>query len=287
MILNSRAAVESFSQLGSITLGGNLSVAAGPIGRNAEASGSASLKSFAAVFSYSKTRGLFAGVSLEGSVLIERRDANYKLYGPGMTAKRLLTGAVEAPPSVERLMRVLNSRVFTSTANVSDEAMYNDIPVYGDEDEEIWGSRRGEGYREGEGRRPSRTSSWQDDGMHAQTSSRRERDPRSDRQTARSSTRGQESGGWQDDLNTRFQRQHFDSSYSDKGPAPSRPRAPKPDFGSKVESTSKNLGSNQAIAMYNFDGEQSGDLGFRKGDIITIVKKSDSRNVGARAVCAS
>jgi len=52
MILNDAAAVKTFSQAGSLTLGGNVSIAAGPVGRNAEASGMASLRSVAAVFSY-------------------------------------------------------------------------------------------------------------------------------------------------------------------------------------------------------------------------------------------
>ena len=81
MILNDANAVKTFAQAGSISLGGNVSIAAGPVGRNAEASGNASLRSVAAVFSYSKTKGLFAGVSLEGSVIVERRDANAKFYG--------------------------------------------------------------------------------------------------------------------------------------------------------------------------------------------------------------
>jgi len=52
MILNDSNAVKTFAQVGSITLGGNVSVAAGPVGRNAEASGAASLRSVAGIFSY-------------------------------------------------------------------------------------------------------------------------------------------------------------------------------------------------------------------------------------------
>lgn len=52
MILNDSNAVKTFAQTGSISLGGNVSIAAGPVGRNAEASGNASLRSVAAVFSY-------------------------------------------------------------------------------------------------------------------------------------------------------------------------------------------------------------------------------------------
>lgn len=134
MILNDAAAVRAFQQLGSITLGGNLSIAAGPIGRNAEASGAANFRSVAPIFSYSKTMGLFAGVSLEGSVLIERRDANRKFYNAPVTAKQLLTGQFPAPPAADPLYRILNTRAF-SGANATDDSMYNDIPVYEDNDD--------------------------------------------------------------------------------------------------------------------------------------------------------
>jgi SH3 domain-containing YSC84-like protein 1 len=135
MILNDSAAVRAFQQLGSVTLGGNLSIAAGPIGRNAEASGAANFKAIAPIFSYSKTKGLFAGVSLEGSVLIERRDANRKFYNAPVTAKQLLTGQFPAPPAADALYSILNTRAF-SGANAPDDSIYNDIPIYGDNEGE-------------------------------------------------------------------------------------------------------------------------------------------------------
>ena len=135
MILNDAAAVRAFQQLGSVTLGGNLSIAAGPIGRNAEASGAANFKAIAPVFSYSKTKGLFAGVSLEGSVLIERRDANRKFYGAPVTAKQLLTGQYPAPPAADPLYQILNTRAFSGDSAPGDN-MYTDIPQYGDNDDE-------------------------------------------------------------------------------------------------------------------------------------------------------
>ena len=137
MILNDANAVKAFSQLGSVTLGGNLSIAAGPIGRNAEASGAANFKAVAPIFSYSKTKGLFAGVSLEGSVLIERRDANRKFYNAPVTAKQLLTGQFPAPPAADPLYRILNTRAFSGNY-APGEQMYNDIPIYGDGDSD-WG----------------------------------------------------------------------------------------------------------------------------------------------------
>lgn len=173
-ILNDAAAVRTFAQVGSITLGGNVSIAAGPVGRNAEAAGAASLKGVSGIFAYSKTKGLFAGVSLEGSVLIERRDANEKMYNRRVTAKSLLEGSVPVPPQAEPLMRVLNSRIFAGTGGGAGDTMYNDIPVYGESDDSVWqgrtGSAMGEGVRSnktGAGndgfQQPSRASTWQDD----------------------------------------------------------------------------------------------------------------------------
>jgi SH3 domain-containing YSC84-like protein 1 len=144
MILNDNAAVKAFQQFSSVTLGGNLSIAAGPVGRNAEASGAANFKSIAPVFSYSKTKGLFAGVSLEGSILFERRDANRKFYNAPVNAKQLLTGQVPPPPGAEPLYRILNTRSFSGDLATGDD-IYNDIPVFGDNEpsEDGWGGDDG------------------------------------------------------------------------------------------------------------------------------------------------
>ncbi|KAK9482375.1 hypothetical protein V1527DRAFT_492792 [Lipomyces starkeyi] len=294
MILNTRAAVESFSQLGSITLGGNISIAAGPIGRNAEAGGSASLKSVAAIFSYSKTRGLFAGVSLEGSALIERRDANRKFYGGNVTAKQLLSGTVDSPAGADPLLRVLDSRVFRGNfSSVYDDDIYNDIPTYGDDEDSLDSvdSRDRRNYG-------SSSSSRSRSGSYAGNSGRSRNYDEDDgnyddrRQSAR------RSGGrstWEDDVYDRESSGHrrgsvrnqFESTYSDK---PTRPTAPKPDFGGGTSRVGGRRGDDyddapprrprgsQAVALYTFEGEQDGDLGFRKGDMITIVKKSDSKD---------
>ena len=68
--------MQAFSKGGNLTLGGNFTIAAGPLGRNVE--GDVSLRSTAAIYTYSRTKGLFAGISIEGSGLIERKDANKK-----------------------------------------------------------------------------------------------------------------------------------------------------------------------------------------------------------------
>lgn len=281
-ILNDAMAVKTFAQVGSLTLGGNVSIAAGPVGRNAEAAGAASLKSVSGIFAYSKTKGLFAGVSLEGSGLIERRDANEKMYGHRYTAQQLLSGSVPVPPEAEALMRVLNSRVFAGVGGSyrGDEQMYNDVPVYDDAHEDVvWQGREGPAYGEGlrndrtgtgtmardgyEFRdKPSRASTWQDDPYDRASNRFSRANPnetfdRLESNRARSSTLGDQS----------------DYVYSDrKGPPPGRPAAPKPTFG---EGSAK-AGPGQAIAKFTFDADQPGDLAFKKGDIITIIKRTEN-----------
>ena len=79
IILNTQSALEAFYKPNA-TLGGNLTVSAGPFGRSAEVSAELASK-MAAIYSYSTSKGLFAGMSLEGSVILERKEANEKFYG--------------------------------------------------------------------------------------------------------------------------------------------------------------------------------------------------------------
>ncbi|KAJ6604253.1 hypothetical protein DFH09DRAFT_1242291 [Mycena vulgaris] len=111
IVLNSRSAVKSFMASGSLTLGGNMSLALGPLGRNGEAIASVNTSGkVAAMYSYSKTRGLFGGVSVEGSVIVERQDANVQAYGSKVTAKLLLGGAVDPPSWAVPLIKTLDAR---------------------------------------------------------------------------------------------------------------------------------------------------------------------------------
>ncbi|KAF9900136.1 hypothetical protein EC991_007836 [Linnemannia zychae] len=115
IVLNTRSAVKSFTTGGNVTLGGNLSVAAGPIGRTAEAGASATLGTIAAIYSYSKTKGLFAGVSIEGSIIVERKDTNEAFYRANVTAAELLSGAIPPPPQADILYRALNIKASDGT----------------------------------------------------------------------------------------------------------------------------------------------------------------------------
>jgi len=90
----------------SVKLGGDLSVTAGPVGRTAEGATDAQLH--AEILSYSRTRGLFAGVSLDGAVIKQDREDNRDLYGRKITAREILIdGIVRPPAAAEPLDRAL------------------------------------------------------------------------------------------------------------------------------------------------------------------------------------
>ena len=96
--------MEAFAKQGNVTLGGNLSVAAGPIGRAAEAG----VGLQAAVYTYSRSEGLFAGVSLEGTGIGTRDDANTAYYGRPVAAGDILAGKVEPPAGAQSLLAELS-----------------------------------------------------------------------------------------------------------------------------------------------------------------------------------
>src|ERR1700678_1253681 len=92
-----------------VKIGGDASAAAGPVGRNASAETDVTMR--AEILSYSRARGLFAGVSLSGSTLRPDNDANKNLYGKDVSASAIVFDkAVPPPPSAAKLLRVLNKR---------------------------------------------------------------------------------------------------------------------------------------------------------------------------------
>ncbi|KAI5951888.1 hypothetical protein KGF54_004963 [Candida jiufengensis] len=344
-VLNTKAAVDTFAQMGSVTLGTNVSVAAGPLGRSAEAAGTATIGSVSAVFAYSKTKGLYAGISLEGSAIIERREANRKFYGQQCKARNILAGQVDAPPACDSLMRVLNSRVFNNRYEEDydyyDDDYYDDIPDDFSDSTSQYSGRRGSaaggggafgsgGRRGTHGNRRRRHSDDYsdddyysdeddyDDGYNRRRRNEREREKEREKERDRdrriggssrsgnttsstsagfSAARSQTQSSWEDDIydsgyngnggtktrsrgnsdvdrlnarlgNTRLSPQK-NGSYNN---GPSRPlNSTKPNFGNSQKSN-----SNQAIALYTFKGEQSGDLPFKKGDVINIMKRTET-----------
>src|SRR5579862_7282360 len=98
LVMNNRGVDALLSS--KVKLGGNASAAAGPKGRNLEASTDATMR--AEILSYSRARGLFAGVSLEGTSLRSDDDANAQIYGHKMSARRIVTGAAMDVPESAR-----------------------------------------------------------------------------------------------------------------------------------------------------------------------------------------
>jgi lipid-binding SYLF domain-containing protein len=104
LVMNERGASSILDS--KIKLGGDASVAAGPVGRDAAANTDAYMR--AEVLSYSRTRGLFAGVSLEGSTLRPDDNATEDVYGRRLTAREIVLGGhVEVPESGRHLVAVL------------------------------------------------------------------------------------------------------------------------------------------------------------------------------------
>jgi SH3 domain-containing YSC84-like protein 1 len=114
LVMNTRGAAAILSS--KVKLGADMAAAAGPKGRDAQANTDATLR--AEILSYSRSRGLFAGISLEGSTLRPDNDANEKVYGKKVTATAIVRqGAVPVPPSGQKLVSLLNKK---SPKNHSD-----------------------------------------------------------------------------------------------------------------------------------------------------------------------
>src|ERR1700728_2910530 len=107
LVMNGRGAHSILNS--KVKLGADASVAAGPKGRTAAAATDVTLR--AEVLSYSRSRGLFAGVSLEGSTVRPDNDANERVYGKKIEAESIVfKGAVAVPPPAQRLVSYLNQK---------------------------------------------------------------------------------------------------------------------------------------------------------------------------------
>jgi SH3 domain-containing YSC84-like protein 1 len=107
LVMNDRGARAILSS--KVKLGGDASAAAGPKGRNAEASTDVTMR--AEVLSYSRARGLFAGISLAGSTVRPDNSANEKVYQKSVTAQEIVfKGAVPVPPAAQQFISYLNKK---------------------------------------------------------------------------------------------------------------------------------------------------------------------------------
>src|ERR1700758_4584183 len=107
LIMNERGASGILTS--KVKLGADASVAAGPVGRTASAETDATLR--ADILSYSRARGAFAGIALEGSTIRPDNGANQKIYGRKIPAREIvLSGHVAIPPAAKRMVSTLDSR---------------------------------------------------------------------------------------------------------------------------------------------------------------------------------
>jgi lipid-binding SYLF domain-containing protein len=107
LVMNQRGASSILSS--TVKLGGDVAAAAGPKGRDAAAATDVTMR--AEVLSYSRSRGLFAGISLEGSTLRPDSDGNRRLYGKGVSAQDIVINSqIHAPASARLLVSTLNKK---------------------------------------------------------------------------------------------------------------------------------------------------------------------------------
>jgi lipid-binding SYLF domain-containing protein len=115
LVLNERGVDRLLSSR--FTVGAEASVAAGPVGRNAAAQTDATM--MAEILAWSRARGVFAGISLQGSTLREDNDENRQLYGREIRNREIVTGDVAVPAAASGLMAAIEK---ASTAAAAAEA---------------------------------------------------------------------------------------------------------------------------------------------------------------------
>jgi lipid-binding SYLF domain-containing protein len=119
-LLMTDSAVELlFSNNGSINLGADIGVAVGPLGRTLEGNVGASIGNVAPIYSYSQSKGLYAGVSLDGKLIVTRHDVNEKFYGREVSGPELLSGSIPMPPAAQPLYDALaRCQVYASSTQL-------------------------------------------------------------------------------------------------------------------------------------------------------------------------
>jgi lipid-binding SYLF domain-containing protein len=125
LVFTTKSGIEGVAG-GKLTLGADASVAAGPVGRQGSAATDVSL---AEIYSYARTRGLFGGIAVDGSVIAIDKSANAALYGKkGVTATEIFSGQAPAPPeTAQRFLARLGQA--THTAARTSPAPQADMPA--------------------------------------------------------------------------------------------------------------------------------------------------------------
>ena len=112
IVLNTDDAVQQFMKSNQVTLGGEASISVGPVGRDAEVALGLTTRGVEPMYSYSKSKGLYAGLSVEGKILMLREACNYKFYNQIIPVRQILSNNnVQIPPNEDltRIYEILNT----------------------------------------------------------------------------------------------------------------------------------------------------------------------------------
>lgn len=143
LILSTDSAVNAFKSRAQVSVGAELGVSVGPVGRSIESDVTAGNKGAAHAFSYAQSKGLFVGASLEASGIASRPDVNRTFYGEKVSTSALLQGDIPRPRGAEVLYQAINEVLYgaatserpdrslksnghsTSQSNMADSSSYN------------------------------------------------------------------------------------------------------------------------------------------------------------------
>ena len=106
-LMTDHAVQMMFSNEGSVQLGADVGVSIGPLGRSLEGNVGAAVGNVAPIYTYSLSKGFYAGVSLDGKVIVTRNKVNEKFYGRSVSGREILAGAVPLPPAAQPLYEAL------------------------------------------------------------------------------------------------------------------------------------------------------------------------------------
>lgn len=126
LVMNTKEAVRAFNEKDNITLEGSMSVSVGPMGRSAEAG--SSIKVISPIYSYSRSKGAFIGISFEGSIIEQCRDSNIAVYGENVTQTQILSGAVQRPKFAENLYQALYECEFPQAVKSNQPNQPSNLP---------------------------------------------------------------------------------------------------------------------------------------------------------------
>lgn len=240
-ILNSDVAVESFAR-NNVSLGGNLTVAIGPLGRNMEADVCA--RRPAAIYTYSKSKGLFAGISVEGAAIIERKDTNRRFYEVDVTAMQLLKGEIDQPPEADQLYHALAELDNLPQVGSKDTGNMADSSV----------SARGSRSPPKASTSRSKASSKWDSSATASVSSPRDSSVQEPHRGPPAASAPAPTSTWR--------------PFAAAGNASTTPRTAEPKVLQRPT-------GRRCRCVYQFDGQETGDLSIKPDDVITISATQD------------